>query len=118
MDEIAWEVTKRRRVLLGAMVGQLAEQGAAAEVSQGEVCPGCGQAMSYKGQKRRTVSHYLEGEIELERDYWYCPECQVGFFPPGRPAGIDGAALESGDDPSGGEFGSGDSFVSAGGGTV
>lgn len=45
-------------------------------------CPGCGQGMAYKGQKdKRLVT--TTGEITVKRAYYYCPDCQQGYFPPG-----------------------------------
>jgi hypothetical protein len=29
------------------------------------------------------VEHYLEGELELKRAYYYCSRCAAGIFPPG-----------------------------------
>ncbi len=47
-----------------------------------ERCKLCGEAMRNKGRKRKVVESRIGG-IELERGYYYCPECGAGFFPPG-----------------------------------
>jgi hypothetical protein len=81
-DEIAAQVTPRRRALMGQLLAQLACQHGDGEVVEGLRCPDCGQAMSYKGKPRREVEH-LEGEMELVRAYYYCAQCESGLFPPG-----------------------------------
>lgn len=48
----------------------------------GPPCPKCKQEMSYKGQKEVTPLTRV-GEVKMERGYYYCPHCKVGFFPPG-----------------------------------
>jgi|WetSurMetagenome_2_1015567.scaffolds.fasta_scaffold172047_1 hypothetical protein len=47
-----------------------------------ERCKLCGQEMRNKGRKRKVVKSRV-GEIDLERGYYYCPECGAGIFPPG-----------------------------------
>jgi len=81
-DEIAAQVTPRRRGLMGQVLAQLACQHGDGEVVEGLRCPDCGQAMSYKGRPRRDIEH-LEGETELVRAYYYCTQCESGLFPPG-----------------------------------
>lgn len=81
-DEIAAQVTPRRRALMGQLLEQLARQHGDGEVVEGVNCPECGQAMSYKGKPGRDVLH-KEGPSELERAYYYCAQCETGLFPPG-----------------------------------
>ena len=45
-------------------------------------CKGCGQTMRNKGEKHRYL-RTRSGDVEVERAYYYCPQCQVGLFPPG-----------------------------------
>ena len=45
-------------------------------------CPGCGQAMTYKGQKSVQPQTWV-GEVRIERGYYHCGACHQGFFPPG-----------------------------------
>jgi hypothetical protein len=59
----------------------LEEQGTKAQVP-GPNCPNCGKEMRYKGQKMDRVESRV-GELEIERGYYYCPECEEGLFPPG-----------------------------------
>jgi hypothetical protein len=82
-DEIAGQVTPRRRALMGELLKALARQPGSGGVPEGVACERCGQAMEYKGEPERQIEHYLEGETELKRAYYYCPTCKVGLFPPG-----------------------------------
>ena len=81
-DEIANQLTPRRRALMGQLLGQLACQHGDGEMVEGVKCPKCGELMQYKGCPSREVEH-LEGETELERAYYHCAGCKSGFFPPG-----------------------------------
>ena len=81
-DEIAAQVTPRRRELMGQLLDQLARQHGDGEVVEGLKCPECGQVMSYKGRPKRDVLH-KEGATELSRAYYYCAQCETGLFPPG-----------------------------------
>lgn len=47
----------------------------------GPCCPGCGQAMHYKGEKHRYL-RTRSGDVEVERAYYYCLRCRQGLFPP------------------------------------
>lgn len=83
IDEIVRQVTPRRRALMGELVVQLARQHGTGVSVEGVVCAGCGAALEYKGDPKRAIIH-LEGEAELSRAYYYCDQCEAGFFPP-RP---------------------------------
>jgi hypothetical protein len=82
-DEIAAQVTPQRRAVMAELLKALACQHGRGQVPEGQVCPGCGAQMEYKGEPKRAVEHYLEGETELNGAYYYCPPCECGFFPPG-----------------------------------
>lgn len=46
-------------------------------------CSVCGTEMDFEGYHRWTI-HGLEGDTQLERAYYVCPECEEeGLFPPG-----------------------------------
>lgn len=81
-DEIAAQVTPRRRELMGRLMVQLACQYGDGEAIKGVACPECGEPMIYKGKPGRDIAH-LEGETELKRAYYYCAHCEAGLFPPG-----------------------------------
>lgn len=54
---------------------------AEAETEESEDCPECGRQMRPKGRKERDLVAET-GEVRLEREYYYCPTCRKGFFPP------------------------------------
>jgi hypothetical protein len=81
-DEIAEEVRKRREVLMGQLLTELASQYGVGEVLVERSCPQCGGALHYKGEKVRRVLH-PEGQPQLERGYHHCDQCGHGFFPSG-----------------------------------
>ena len=81
-DEIAAQVTPRRRAVMGKVLAHLACQHGDGEEVAGLRCAECGELMSYKGRPTRGVEH-LEGELVLGRAYYYCAGCESGLFPPG-----------------------------------
>jgi YgiT-type zinc finger domain-containing protein len=86
-DEIAAQVTPRRRALMGGVLQGLARQhgdGSYAEAT----CPECGQRMEASGRRRREVLH-SEGDTRLERAYHHCPKCGRGLFPPGPAVAVE-----------------------------
>ena len=107
-DEIAEQVTPRRRGLMGLLLKQLAQE--ADERVSAPVCEQCGEPMTYKGTPGRGVSHG-EGEMRLERAYYHCGACGSTLFPPGPPVEAEEACLESTDDPTGAAAGGGDRLV-------
>ena len=54
-DEIAGQVTPRRRELMGKVLDQLATQQGEGEVIEGLRCPACGRGMIYKGNPKRGM---------------------------------------------------------------
>jgi len=57
-------------------------------------CPECGRRMRYKGRKGRDLVAET-GEVRFEREYYYCPTCRKGFFPPRPTMGAKQDALQS-----------------------
>lgn len=78
IEELAYETGRR--------LGQAIEAELLTEREQvsgpGPACAECGQEMRYKGTKQRYVVT-RNGEQQLERGYYYCPDCKRGLFPPG-----------------------------------
>ena len=52
------------------------------EVEETSKCPECGEEMENKGMKDNQVETQI-GNLKIERDYYYCPKCKQGIFPPG-----------------------------------
>jgi Zn finger protein HypA/HybF involved in hydrogenase expression len=65
-----------RQTLQCLLEAQGSEQ--AEEVS----CEECGVRMQRRGKRRKRVVT-LGGEVDVERDYYVCPKCGSGHFPPG-----------------------------------
>jgi hypothetical protein len=66
-----------------AVLAGLVEGGSTAPSSRETVsCPQCGANMHYKGKRTKTLVTEA-GEVNVERDYYYCAECRQGVFPPG-----------------------------------
>lgn len=49
--------------------------------SGSEMCPECGGTLKAKGKRSKWVLTQA-GEVQVERDYYYCAQCKTGFFPP------------------------------------
>jgi transposase len=70
--------------VMQGFTGELVEE--EAQKPQSRICPACGKRMRYKGKKGRDLATET-GEVRLERDYYYCPTCRKGIFPPGPTVG-------------------------------
>ena len=46
----------------------------------GDSCPQCGGKLKGKGKRSKWVLTQA-GEVQVERDYYYCEQCKTGFFP-------------------------------------
>jgi DNA-directed RNA polymerase subunit RPC12/RpoP len=92
--EIEAEARKQRRELMGEAMGVLIngrDTGMQVEVPR---CAKCGQAMEFEGYRRWGV-HGLEGDTELERALYVCPECEgETIFPPGSETSTASRSLE------------------------
>ena len=45
-------------------------------------CEQCDERMSRRGKRKKRVVT-VRGEVEVERQYYVCPSCGTGRFPPG-----------------------------------
>jgi uncharacterized protein with PIN domain len=62
--------------VLAGLVGNIQEQ------EEKEGCPRCGGQLRKKGKRSKWVLTQA-GEVQVEREYYYCGRCKAGFFPPG-----------------------------------
>jgi len=46
-------------------------------------CPECGAKMQRRGEMERQLQGVGGQNLHLKREYWVCPACGAGFFPPG-----------------------------------
>lgn len=95
-DEIASQVTPRRRELIGELLEGLAKSEGDGRYEEA-VCPECGGQMEASGSRKRRIVH-AEGEAEIERAYYHCPDCGKGLFPPGPTVAADAANADTQDD--------------------
>ncbi len=61
-DEIAAQVTPRRRSLMGELLAALARQPGTGLVPEGLACEQCGQALEYKGEPARDGALFRRGD--------------------------------------------------------
>jgi hypothetical protein len=76
------ELALRSRAEVGEQVTAALLENRSGQSVLGPRCPSCGQEMRYKGEKHRYL-RTRSGDVELERAYYYCPQCRQGLFPPG-----------------------------------
>lgn len=82
LAQIEQVVLELRRQLSEEMGREVIEAQATKQPAIGPACPKCGEAMTYKGQKRVQPQTWV-GEVRIERGYYHCAGCKEGFFPPG-----------------------------------
>lgn len=85
-DEIDAEVARQYARLHAEVVAELSTAGDSVIAGGGEGervrCPECQMPMQRRGQRRRRLATRRGVEAELVRDYYACPTCGVGLFPP------------------------------------
>ena len=80
LAEIEQLAEKAGRAITQELTASLVEE--EARRVEAPACPECGGKMRYKGKKKRDVVSKT-GELQMNRDYYYCETCRTGFFPPG-----------------------------------
>ncbi len=88
LTQIEDEVLAIRQEFSQALTAVVVESQGAQQPALEEQCPTCGGALRYKGQKRKKVETRV-GTVEIQRGYYYCPQCKKGVFPPGPATGIE-----------------------------
>ena len=77
------EIVLKLRARFGEQLAEkLIEQQEKRQPVERVYCPRCGGKMVNKGAKRTQVESQI-GNLKIERDHYYCPACEQGFFPPG-----------------------------------
>lgn len=87
LSQIEGIVNELKFELTGSLVEGIIEVEASQKAGPGPKCEGCGLEMRYKGEKKRPAIKTSQGEIELERSYYYCQKCRSGLFPPRQTIG-------------------------------
>ena len=81
--EIEQEARRERRKMMGEGIAVLINGRDTGKETEPPPCPTCGQALVCKGYRRKWVQG-LEGDSQLERAYYVCPQCKgETLFPPG-----------------------------------
>lgn len=81
--EIEAEARQQGRELMGETLGILINGRDTGSQLEAPNCKKCGRAMEFEGYRDWEV-HGLEGDTNLERAYYVCPECSgETIFPPG-----------------------------------
>jgi hypothetical protein len=88
-EEIEEEALVIGRALVREMIGvAVVEEGVKEERHRARPepnCEGCERPMRYSGRRGRRIDSKVGG-VRIERAYYHCPSCKVGFFPPGPKA--------------------------------
>jgi rubredoxin len=82
LTQIEEIVLKLRGELGQTMVANVVSAQEAVQPVDEVRCSKCGQVMRYKGKQGKQMESRA-GEVEVERGYYRCPECEGGIFPPG-----------------------------------
>jgi hypothetical protein len=81
-DDIDREAGEEGRAHLGMMVELMLRGGELGAKAEAPKCERCGKEMVFKGYPEKGVEGLKVG-VELRRAYYVCPDCGLGFFPPG-----------------------------------
>jgi hypothetical protein len=84
--EIETEIDRRLSRLRARMITDTAYYSAPVEWKVGRreaVCPTCEVGLEQKGKKKRKLQARGGQEVELEREYGFCPKSRQGIYPPG-----------------------------------
>ena len=88
------EMVEQLRIQLAAeLMESVIQVQPEADWEPGLNCVQCGREMRYKGKKRRKVVT-SQGEVELDRAYYYCEGCEAGLFPPRSAVEAQPSVLE------------------------
>ena len=86
LSQIEEAILKTRKGISQAMIAGMLS----GEEQQGPVeapeCPKCHIRMENKGQRDKVIETRL-GTLRMRREYYACPACGEGFFPPGSAVG-------------------------------
>ena len=80
MDDMEDHIGKMGRDIMRETIQQVSEH-EQVEPSQ-VICQTCHVPMQMRGKRKKRVVT-KRGEIEVKRQYYVCPQCDEGSFPPG-----------------------------------
>ncbi len=88
LGEISKAVFKERSEILGRLVLGLIERKFGHLLNQQSCdCPRCGKSMQKQGKLSKNIQT-LAGQFELNRPYFYCRECSLGYYPLDEALGL------------------------------
>lgn len=88
------EIVLKLRSQFGEQLAQkVLERQEKRQPAEQKYCLKCGGKLVNKGAKHNQIESRI-GNLQIERDYYYCPACQQGVFPPGSTTEDLGEALE------------------------
>lgn len=85
MAEIEAAVDEQMTQLRARLIEEAVEVKESPKASQGErprQCPHCGERMQGRGKHQRHLQTQGGQRVTLTREYFTCPSCGYGFFPP------------------------------------
>ena len=88
LGEISKAVFQERSEILGRMILGLIERRFGHLLNQQKCeCPQCGKSMQSQGKLARNIQT-LAGQFELNRPYFYCRACRLGYYPLDEALGL------------------------------
>jgi YgiT-type zinc finger domain-containing protein len=73
----------RATLLQEVALASAAAEGAERTTMERPACAACGERMTPRGTRERTLTVQGDEAVTLSRSYWVCPACGTGLFPPG-----------------------------------
>ena len=81
LRQMSDQFMQTRATLLGGCLQEMATRLTASYRHQELArCPHCGKSLKRHSVNAKTL-HTMQGDITLERPYFYCRNCKVGFYP-------------------------------------
>src|SRR5215210_6441983 len=81
-EELSALLQQEGRAITGALLGEvMRSRGAQEATAHTHVCAECGRTLARQRQLHRRTIESRHGELEIERAYFYCRQCQRGTHP-------------------------------------
>jgi hypothetical protein len=81
-EELSDLVRREGQAVTGALLGEVVRSRGAKELSAtSHICEECGRSLVRQRQLHRRTIESRHGEMEIERPYFYCRQCQRGTHP-------------------------------------
>jgi hypothetical protein len=81
-EELSDLLRREGQAVTGALLGAVLRSRGARELrAKTHVCEECGRTLGRQRQEHRRTIESRQGEIEIERPYFYCRRCQRGYHP-------------------------------------